>query len=252
MRFSERMLPEWNAAPVIRIALLVLLLTVTGCASMKQTGASLPLAPEAARSGWWYARFQMECPSDHPPQWHYDLLIAHRIIGPVLARHKDVISLWRFHRRAVSDAAGHQFSFIFRTSAGNARKIYAEIQSSLILDEMKSAGMILRDLYDDTNKITRPDIDSTSDRNWSVPLQKSWPYFIMGVSESWFDLINRLAEDGRNKPLNFAEMPEFYKQLSQDVTAIWVKEGGHAYLHHLNALFGYVPLNIRGREPMRF
>ncbi|MHC1728664.1 MAG: hypothetical protein AB9866_22125 [Syntrophobacteraceae bacterium] len=232
-------------------ALLALLVSVAGCASVGQTGRS-PSAQAGAANDWWYARFQMHCPQDHAPEWHYDLLIAHGIIGPVLARHRDRISLWRFHRRAVPDAAGHQFSFIFRTSAGNARKIYAEIQSSTILDEMKSAGMILRDLYDDTNKISKPDINSTSDPNWTPPLQKSWPYFIMGVSESWFDLISRLAEDGRKKPLSFAEMPEFYRELSREVDQTWVKEGSHAYLHHLNAIFGYVPLNIRGREPMRF
>lgn len=36
------------------------------------------------------------------------------------------------------------------------------------------------------------------------------------------------------------------------LTALWQNEGRHAFLHHLNALFGYEPILIIEKRPMRF
>ena len=180
------------------------------------------------------------------------MLIAHRIISPVLDRYRKDILLWRFHRRAARDEAGHRFSFIFYTTAATARKIYAAIDSSAVLDRMQAEGVILKVAFDDTSTIARPGMEATSDRSWSPPLQKAWPYFIMGVSQTWLDLISQYAEDGRRKPVSTAEMRAFYREIGQEVEATWKKEGGHAFLHHLNALFGYGPVNLRDKIEMRF
>jgi len=47
-------------------------------------------------------------------------------------------------------------------------------------------------------------------------------------------------------------MRAFYREISQEVEATWRNEGGHAFLHHLNALFGYGPVNLPGKIEMRF
>jgi hypothetical protein len=170
----------------------------------------------------------------------------------VIDRYRKEILLWRFHRRAVRDEAGHRFSFIFYTTPANARKIYAAVDSSAVLEQLKAEGIIQRVIQDDTHTIARPGIEATSDPNWTPRLQKAWPYFIMGVSQTWLDLISQFAEDGRKKPASIAEMLAFYKEISQEVEATWNKEGGHAFLHHLNALFGYGPVNLRGKIEMSF
>jgi hypothetical protein len=64
---------------------------------------------------WWYARYRLEWPQGAEPDWPVDLLLADRVIKPVLQSHRNEISYWRFHRRAIRDEAGHQFSFIFYT-----------------------------------------------------------------------------------------------------------------------------------------
>jgi uncharacterized protein YceK len=229
-------------------------LFMSGCASISglKPGGVGAGATETAENAWWYASFRINWPQDQDPSLNTDLLIAHRIISPVLDRHRQNIVLWRFHRRAARDEAGHRFSFIFYTTAANARKIYAEIDSSAVLDRMQAEGVVLKVAFDDTNVIKRAGVEATSDRNWSFPLQKAWPYFIMGVSQTWLDLIAQFAEDGRKKPVSTAEMLALYNEVGQKVEATWKKEGGHAFLHHLNALFGYGPVNIRDKVEMRF
>ena len=248
------LIPRRASISLLSLAAAIVILAMGGCASIgggRPGGAGTGPAA-SSEEGWWYASFRINWPEDEDPSMDTDLLIAHRIISPVLNQYKKEINLWRFHRRAARDDAGHRFSFIFYSTAANARKIYAAIQSSAVLDQLQAEGVILRVSLDDTNTITRPGIEGTSDRHWSLPLQKAWPYFIMGVSQTWLDLISQYAEDGRTKPISPAEMRAFYREISQEVEAAWNKEGGHAFLHHLDALFGYGPVSLPGKIEMRF
>ncbi len=247
-----QMKTRWTSGVLLFISFALLLFSLTGCAS--QGGLSCPvLKPEAAPKAWWYARFQVNWPEEiEEPAWSVDLLLAREVVAPVLVQFRNDIILWRFHRRAGRDKAGHRFSFIFYSQPEAARKIYATLQTSPLLGEMKKIGLIVNDSYDDTNEVTRPEIESTSDRSWSLPLQKAWPYFIMGVSESWLDLISQLVVSASHKPSSLDKMLEFYREINLTVEKTWAKEGGHAYLHHLNALFGYVPVDLRKKGPMSF
>jgi hypothetical protein len=109
---------------------------------------------------------------------------------------------------------------------------------------MKSGGVIDDIVFDDPAKLTRPNIEDTSDKNWPVSIQKAWPYYIMGVSQMWLNLIAQVADDDlkSDPPSSIEEMETFYKQVNETVTDLWQKQGRHAFMHHLNALFGYEPL----------
>ncbi len=258
MDSRTRRLTSRSGAAFFLLAGIVLILSMTGCATVgKMPSANSEPALKSADSGraWWYARFQMNWSQreEDEPAWHNDLLIAHKVIAPVLEWFGKDIDLWRFHRRAAPDDGGHQFSFIFYSSPATAKKIYTAIQASALLEEMQKAGVILRVLYDDPDKPTRPLIESTSDPHWSEPLQRAWPWFIMGVSETWLDLISQYAEEREQtrKPATPAEFEEFYLEINKKVDATWNREGGHAFLHHLDALFGYRPVSI-GKQQIRF
>ena len=229
---------------------------LTGCGS---TGPVRPGAPASSARpdgahGWWYESFKIAWPQGKDPAWSMDLLIAHQVVLPVLNRYRKDILLWRFHRRAVRDNLGHQFSFIFYTTAPEARKIYAALASNPVLQRLQAKGLVERVITDDTNKISRPDIEDTSDRSWSVPLQKAWPSFIMGVSQTWLELITQYVESAGQKPGSMTDMVAFYRKIGQKVDTTWRNEGGHAFLHHLNAVFGYAPLNVvvRRKVKLRF
>lgn len=244
--------------PYTRFAVLAVLVfpLLSGCASVCRTGPAGPLPfereTEKATAGWWYAQFQIRWPPGEEPCWYVDTMIAHRIVAPVLSRYGKKITLWRFHRRAGRDEAGHQFSFIFHSTPATARKVYGAIESNGLLKEMKTAGLIVRDTREDTGRITRPGYGDTSDPAWSKPLRTAWPYFIMGASRTWLDLIEQFAGDGREKPSGFDDMESFYRGIDQSVRETWEKEGAHAFLHHLNAVFGYEPLIVYRKHQMRF
>jgi hypothetical protein len=182
-----------------------------------------------------------------------DLFLAHKVIAPVLYQYREDIILWRFHRRAVRDQSGHNFSFIFYASPETARRIYNTLKADPHLKAMKSTKMIVDDAYDDTSRVTKPNIEDTSDRNWSLPVQKSWPHFIMGVSQMWLDLITEIAGQTTEKGLSSPrEIEAFYQQVNQSVLESWQEEGRHALLHHLNALFGYEPVIVYEKRLLRF
>jgi hypothetical protein len=241
----------------VRVAFIFLIMVIAGCTTTPAVKIPEPIAPPpeiASAEGWWFARFQMQWPNDKPVNWHWDLLIAHKIVAPVLDQSKGSIRLWRFHRRAARDQAGHQFSFIFYASAETAYQIFDALRSNGLLAEMKSAGVIIADIYDQPDKIEKPQIGDTSDPNWPSAIQKSWPYYIMGASQMWLELISEtLAElPSPNAALSLAENEQLYKEVNEIITSLWEVNGRHAFLHHLNALFGYNPVIVYEKRMLNF
>ena len=228
--------------------LLFFLVVLTGCSSLGQvqTHEIKPLQPKVlpSGSGWWSARFRMNWPPDSDPIWYMDLYLAHQVILPLLQAHQNDIYLWRFHRRSVRDGGGRQFSFIFYASPRTARNIFQALQSDPMVGDMKLAGVIDDIVYDDPAKLTKPNIEDTSDKNWPVSIQKTWPYYIMGVSQMWLNLVAQVADDNlkSDSPPSIKEIETFYKQVNKTMTDLWQKQGRHAFMHHLNALFEYKPL----------
>jgi hypothetical protein len=229
-----------------------------GCASL---GPAIPPVREAVMpqrgvsgTGWWKVSFQMRWPEDTEPCWYMDLFIAHEIVSPVLDQYEKDIILWRFHRRAARDQGGHQFSFIFYCAGEIAQEIHSSIESSRHLEKMKTAGEIVQDIYDDTGSIAKPQIEDMSDSRWSPPIKRSWPYYIMGVSQMWLHLIEQIAEQTSNGegPSSVREMEAFYTRVDEVITETWQEEGRHALLHHLNAIFGYRPIAVYEKRFLTF
>jgi len=252
------MRPSLIRRPFLRpIGAVAVALVLASCASLPTppTGAVPRPAPAlSADTSWWYARFRMDWPEGADPAWHRDLLIAHRVVKPVLDRHAQDIALWRFHRRAARDEAGHQFSFIFFASAGTARRVFSEISANPVLEQANASSRAIAVVCDDPSAVSLPAIADTSDPAWPAPLRQAWPYYMMGASQMWLDLVCGMArsDHAAGTPLSFDELDERYAETGADITALWQNEGRHAFLHHLNALFGYEPIVIIEKRHMRF
>jgi hypothetical protein len=205
------------------------------------------------QQGWWHARFRIKWPEGEEPSWHIDLLLAHRLIAPVLHLFGREISLWRFHRRAFRDDEGHQFSFIFYADPGVADRVFAVLQSNAMLKKMKRSRLVIQDVYDNTNRILAPDIPDTSDGNWDPVVRRSWPFFIMGVCRMWLTMVEEIAgEIPDQKPQTLRQLIPRYRSVDGAIKALWREQGCHSLLHHLNALFGYEPVIIREAHLRRF
>jgi hypothetical protein len=238
-------------------AILMSTLVLDGCTiwSPEVTEIDRPKEARAASTiGWWYARFHLDWPENTEPKYYLDIMLAHKIVSPLLNQYHKNIELWRVHRRSARDKTGHQFSFIFYATPPTARKIYRSIQADPFLNRLKQAGIITRSTFDNPAMVVRPDIEDTSDSSWSVQIQKSWPHFIMGVSQTWLNLIAEFAETYSNatEPSSLEEIQSFYQQIEENITAAWQEEGRHAFLHHLNAIFGYQPVIVYEKRLMIF
>jgi hypothetical protein len=234
-------------AGIILLALLVL----GGCATAPKPvpfpgpGAVAP----GPGSGWWSVYLHFSWPADAPPAMHLDLLTAREILAPLIEAHRGELALWRFHRRAARDRAGHRLGFLFYTPAETARQINTALMADPLLAELHAAGLMERVVLDDPEETPPTDPAATSDPNWSPALQASWPYFIMGASQLWLDLMEQFAarQSLGPPPEDLAGLIQHYQGLEERMTATWQQEGRHALLHHLNALFGYQRLAIMMR-----
>lgn len=196
---------------------------------------------------WWYARFKMVWQKELDSiDFSSNLIIAHQIINPVLENHHQDIKLWRFHRRAAKDSVGHQFSFIFYSTPESARKIFQKINSNPISAQLINENIIEKIHLDDPDKPKHPGIEDSSDKNWPVTIQKSWPYYIMGASILWLDLLNQQAiQEKLDVSKGITSQQEQYKKINEKITQQWKAQGKHAYFHHISGIFGYEPLEIR-------
>lgn len=221
-----------------------------GCAGTSlppASGPSLPdaLAPVPDGYGWWSVRFRMDRP-DEKTRWESDLLIAHRIVAPLIKVYRSDIDLWRFHRRSAEDIRGHQFSFLFFTSADTAHRIHQQVIADPVVGQLFSSGIIVEVLTDDVAHNDRRAVGDTSDANWSPVMQDNWPYFIMGASRMWLGMIDQVSRDiGIEDQATCEQLLDHYQNVNDRVTYTWQHESQHALLHHLNAIFGYQPMILK-------
>ncbi|HEY5603976.1 MAG TPA: hypothetical protein VIM41_12790 [Gammaproteobacteria bacterium] len=249
-----------NKYPSCYILLLLVVILGSGCAAVPpapadnsdekatvmQTGVV-----SADDTGWWQVGFHRAIKPDEEPLWHLDTLLAYEVIKPILAQQQ--LALWRFHRRASPDASGHTFSFIFFSTRGKGEKIYQQIKEHPLVVQLQTENMVERLSFFDINGDARANIEDTSDKKWSIELQKAWPAFIMGVSQTWLNLIEEYTDqaDGANTDDVKAQVERFEK-INREISSVWEMEGGHAFLHHLNALFGYQEVYVIERKKTRF
>jgi hypothetical protein len=192
---------------------------------------------------WWHARYRLSWSRGTLPDWPVDLLLAHAVIKPTLLSQRQNIRYWRFHRRAAPDEAGHQFSFIFYSDRDTAEKIYQSILDNELTKKLVDKNIISAIVFDDPADNLRVNVEDASDKNWPSGLQKAWPAYIMGVSSMWLHLIDQEV-GGNAASADVDELLKIYRQANERITGLWQKEGQHAFLHHLNALFGYEPILI--------
>jgi hypothetical protein len=191
--------------------------------------------------GWWYARFHIDWPEGEEINWYVGTLIGGEVIAPTYAEYHQDVPVWRVHRRAGRDGYGHVFSFIFYSTPQTAQRIYNTIQNHALVQTLLKNGRLTKVTVDDVTRITRPNIEDTSDDSWPVSVQKTWPALIMGSSRMWLELVTELA----SHESSVGGIEAKYKKVQDDITLIWREEGQHAILHHLNAIYAYQPLLIR-------
>ena len=199
---------------------------------------------------WWSVRYRFFTQENSRPAWHLDTLIAHQILKPVLATEENNVLLWRVHRRSAPDEAGHQFSFKFYSSRQAASRIFSILKPNFLIKMLKKEQVVKEVLFDDLRKKELTGIGDVSDQYaWPEVIQDTWPYYIEGVSRCWLKLVDTVAADKGEVPdHNTTDLLGYYQEVNDKLAGLWQNFGGHAYLHHLHAVFGWVPVSVNPRQ----
>lgn len=232
------------------LLLLAVYALISGCAvhpSASEQGLEIGtyhVTDTDSQQYWWYARFKIAWPPDSSIDFSVDLLLADAVVKPILHIYRNNISYWRFHRRAARDNAGHQFSFIFYANKDTAKAIYTSLIKNKLAMQLQQKNIIEQIILDNLDNNPRTNIKDTSDKNWPEEIQAAWPAYIMGVSNMWLQLIEQEIDDSAGST-DINVLLDKYRLANQNVTRLWQTEAQHAFLHHLNAIFGYEPLVIK-------
>ncbi len=187
-------------AILLRMCLALQVLWLGACSSTLHVDASPLMEPvkaslsaEQADRSWWKLRFKLIWPEDEYPDFSAHLLIAEQLLLPVITAHEQRLPLWRFHRRASRDAAGNQFSLIFYADKATAAQVNKDISMNPLTQWLIDKAMIEKTAF---NKHTQHELgllEQTSDPEWPIEIQRTWPYFIMGASQSWLMLVQETS-----------------------------------------------------------
>jgi hypothetical protein len=233
---------------------------MAACSTTIHTNQYPAIAPEKSILGmdlqqlsWWQLRFKLNWPADESPDFSGHLLLAEQILLPVLLEHEEQLRLWRFHRRAGRDAAGHQFSLIFFTGKETAERIGREVNKNGLTVWLQEESMLEQTKLDPRGPDELGQLEGTSDQGWPVEIQRSWPWFIMGASQAWLMQVQQISlEKDLAESMGYGELVEHYRKVAVSMNAQWRDYARHAYFHHLSALYGYQPVKIESTELQHF
>lgn len=190
----------------------------------------------------WHAFYlRILTPQGEGPKWWVDILLLDTVVRDVVSAKRDALVLWRVHRRFKQDRAGHEFRLDCYTTDQTAQEIDDLLRQHGSVQLLKNNSMLREYLPERCGG----GIESISDSDWPVELQKSWPYFIQGTSEMLLDLIEQLrvqTTSGGIRTSTLADVESLYVDLNDRLTRIWQRSGSHAFFHHINALFAGVPV----------
>ena len=241
---------------LLRFVCILAVTLLLGCASGAiEKNVSHSLQSDFPPDAYWSrVKFRINWDQSERPDFSLHPLIAQKILRPVLQNPKLELPLWRFHRRAAPDEAGHQFSFIFFSDHHTATKVFNQIEASPLITQLLSESVLKTVIFTDKDSDNELGIESTSDPAWPMEIQQSWPWFIMGVSQSWLSLISAVEEN--EAPLvaqaNVQQMRNYYENVNKKLSEQWTRFGRHAYFHHINALFGYEPVYIHESNELKY
>jgi hypothetical protein len=244
----------------MRIALILCALVLAACTPVLQIEPGDTYKPQAAQLTaeqpqryWWQLSFKLEWPADEGPDFSRHALIAEQLLRPAIVVHQQQLGLWRFHRRAGRDSTGHQFSLIFLTDEATATQINEDVRANPLADWLVAREMVEKINFYQRSPEELGRLELTSDPSWPIEIQRAWPYFIMGASQSWLMLVGELSsENSLPEKVDYQALLTHYQQVDERMNTQWRDFGQHAYLHHLSAIFGYQPLRIRSNDLRTF
>lgn len=184
---------------------------------------------------WHFINFKIKWDKKFPVNnFFVDLIIIDLIIYPLLEIFEQNLILWRIHRSATED--GHILRFIFYTSPEIAKDIYESMQRT------KFYALVKENYVEEiTQQEGSQGVEGAGDGSWPKEINRAWPYYIMGVSTMFLELIKEVKQSITDE-VKEGGTEEYYKEIEKKIDELWFKYGCHSFIHHLSAVVGYKPM----------
>jgi len=197
---------------------------------------------------WYGFNFNISWDKKQEQKTWVDIFIIDTIVRDVIFQNKSEIIFCRIHRRWAMDEHGHELTFDCFTNEETAKAIEELINKSNYFEMLRKGGLLTKDkklekVPKDTDSIT----SITNDTGWPEQLKEPWLCYINGCCDMFLRLIKNI-KGGKNVPTDIQNAEQFYTKVNSELTIIWQYHGSHAFFHHLNAIFGYVPLLVKPRS----
>lgn len=188
--------------------------------------------------------FRMKFPGkevSHQQMW-IDLFILDLIIKPIVQYFSSIgefnqIAYWRVHRRSADDEAKHMFSFLCEMTEATLDKVVTMILCNDYYIELKKSGYMIALV----KRVENLRLSS----EWCNTMVTAWPIFANGMSQTLMVMIDYLKTVEEPELNSFKDREEYYKSMHEKISSVWRVDGGHAFLHHLNAFFGYQGVEVK-------
>lgn len=174
---------------------------------------------------------------------HIDFSIIRYVVYDIINKYNKDILHWRFHRRFNEDKAGHIFKLFVFTDKSIGQQVKTDIDTNL-LSKLLLTHRILKSIdWKEENKSDglNDKVEGILDaQKWTIEIKKSWIHFAEGVSKLMMDWILLYDAPKIDSNTNFTEIDKRYKTIQDDFEGKILKDGQHAFIHHLDAFFGYI------------
>jgi len=195
---------------------------------------------------WWYLAFKIkQPPPDKGVAYPYiDLLLAHKVVKPLIDKYSMDLKSWHFHRRWKLDDVGHLFCFYFRCENSIKDRMSHEIENNTSTRILKDLNIILS-IECNEKEPNKKDIYTWGE--WPKSVNINFPLFVHSISKMWLDLIDEIKDFipvSSPEPETFEELQIFYQQIEANLNNEWLYRGAQFTYHHVSGVFGYSPTMI--------
>jgi hypothetical protein len=220
--------------------------------TVKATLRTSQSSPTSRR--WWTVLFWIPVPDRQNILSWMNVLLLHKVVGPSLRKRINEVDLYRFHCVYNGNQEdGHEWKFLFYSTAKVADSIFRSIRANRLLAKLKTRNLVRKVDYDSLHDVHHPDIKDRSWHEWHLFIQEAWPYYAKGVSECWWMLVEKFAADLESKVAgtvdfnNLDHLSSFYRKVNEKIGVQWRDHGQHIFIHHLHAIISWEPIAITPR-----
>ena len=190
---------------------------------------------------WYLINLKLKSKDFANPEFFIALAILDLLFTPTVKKFRKDFECWRFHWSSTPED-GHRLKLFFKTSSQKAEEIAKFVNGIDFCTFAKREYLETEEIKSEIfgSEESSSTIEVISDESWPEEIQKSWPHYIMGVSDMAIALVEevKMKQGEEVDQSDKAKIEEYYKKVEAGIASIWKRYGNHAFFHHLALVLG--------------